>query len=573
MTTSMLLETVLCLLFAALMTLGPGRPWAARLGFDPAETLVAGAVLSLIVVWGAGWALYVTDAPPAAVWFLPALALAGLAAGRRGLGALVRDPDARGLAVGQILVTGWCVGWLAFTPIYSVGTWAGDWLEHWERTLFFLDHWPRDHRFIGLYDLSARPPLANVLTAVLLGLTRDDYPHYQVFMAVLSSLSFLPAALLARRFGGRAAPAILAALVLVNPLFAVNATFPWTKLPAAFFILTGLYFFLRARDGGPKERASCIVCGLSLAGGILTHYSAAPYAVVLGVAWIALGRNRGNAAAFTRTTVLAAAAAAAVLLSWFGWSVAVYGAGATFLSNTSVTSLKDWQGSQAEKLLLNLRDTLVPHFLRPMDRSLIEQTSPWGLFHDWCFEAYQSSFPFALGSVAWLAVVREAVRAGREAAPRDRWFWIASVSAMIVLGVAVHGDRDAWGLAQICLQALVLAGLAFLAARWDRLGRGWRRAVIAGGLADLTLGVALQFAVQDFALDRWLAPERNFNQACNSYSTTVRANIAGKIGRHLVFFSDLFTPAPVLVLALLAVILMLALLRARRFPARTPPDI
>jgi 4-amino-4-deoxy-L-arabinose transferase-like glycosyltransferase len=53
-----------------------------------------------------------------------------------------------------------------------------------------------------------------------------------------------------------------AVVLMLNPLFLQNATYPWTKLQAAFFILSGLYFFLRVRDGdgGSGPRALCALC-------------------------------------------------------------------------------------------------------------------------------------------------------------------------------------------------------------------------------------------------------------------------------------------------------------------------
>jgi len=34
-------------------------------------------------------------------------------------------------------------------------------------------------------------------------------------------------------------------------------------------------------------------------------------------------------------------------------------------------------------------DTIVPHFLRPLDRSLIAQSSRMGYWQDWFFQLYQ----------------------------------------------------------------------------------------------------------------------------------------------------------------------------------------
>ncbi len=130
-------------------------------------------------------------------------------------------------------------------------------------------------------------------------------------------------------------------------------------------------------------------------------------------------------------------------------------------------------------------------------------------------------------------------------------------------GVASHGARDHWGLAHICLQALVLLGLAFLAARWDALGRGGRLALVAGATIDLVLGIALHFGVQSFALDRWLLADRPLEETLRSYNEPAFMNLAGKLRNNLPFLSDVVSvPGPVLVGGLAAV-LALALVRAR----------
>src|SRR5204862_470951 len=88
------------------------------------------------------------------------------------------------------------------------------------------------------------------------------------------------------------------------------------------------------------------------------------------------------------------------------------------------------------KIALNLRDTLVPHFLRSLDTSLIEQRSAWGWWRDWFFQCYQINLPLAFGSVAWLALLRELFRAARTAAPGARafWFWFATAVVLALLG-------------------------------------------------------------------------------------------------------------------------------------------
>ena len=142
-----------------------------------------------------------------------------------------------------------------------------------------------------------------------------------------------------------------------------------------------------------------------------------------------------------------------------------------------------------------------------------------------------------------------------------------SVSGIILLSLAAYGDRDHYGIAHICLQSLVLLGLAFLASRWDRLGGGWRTVLVLGWAADFCLGIALQFAVEDFALDRWLNPGRDLMAVSRSYTGVSQENLAEKIIAHRAYFSDIVPTRPVILLALLGAILCMALLRARRTPA------
>jgi hypothetical protein len=134
---------------------------------------------------------------------------------------------------------------------------------------------------------------------------------------------------------------------------------------------------------------------------------------------------------------------------------------------------------------------------------------------------------------------------------------------VIGLGVAAHGARDVWGLTHICLQALVLLGLALLAARWRLLGRGWQRALIAGATLDLAAGIALHFAVQHHTLDRWLTPERTAMEITASYNPQTLKNLIGLMVNRLDTFHNVFAPPAALVAGLLTLLLLTALYRAR----------
>ena len=560
----MLLQFLASALLFAGLCLGVAWPIMARREMAAAEKLIATVVLSLLGIFMWAWLVYILALPRQTLYVLPVVAIGGLAIRLRELRALLSDATVAALLGAQALVAAGCIVWLATIASYSGGGWAGDWAEHWERTSFFLTHAPLETKFIGIYALTARPPLANVVTGAFIALTRFDFAHYQVVMTLLASAAFLPAALLAARWGTARAIAVLAALLLVSPLFLQNATFAWTKLPTAFFALAAVYFFLRARDADAPRAAGPLVAA-SLAAATLTHYSAGPYLVVLVAAWFVLGWRQREAGWWKRTLVMAAIGSV-LLVPWFGWSLAVFGIKGTFLTNSSVTAPDAQQGSQVVKIAANLFDTIVPHFLRPLDTALIAQRSPWGAVRDWFFQGYQVNLLLVFGSVAWLVIARELAAAARVAGRTSRGFWTAFVAGVIFLGVATHGQRDHWGLAHICLQPLALMGLAFLAARWERLTRPWRTFLIAGATIDAVCGVALQFATQNFACDRWFASGVPAAEIFTSYNRAMLMNLQAKVVHQLAFFSDRLAAPFALCVALAAGLLVTAIIRARTAP-------
>src|SRR5690606_21940942 len=85
----------------------------------------------------------------------------------------------------------------------SGGMWAGDWLEHYERTLFFLEHWPRDYQFIQLYSLPARPPMMNLVAAHYLAHVGNAFPHFQFVFLFLNLLVCIPLCMMLSLFARR----------------------------------------------------------------------------------------------------------------------------------------------------------------------------------------------------------------------------------------------------------------------------------------------------------------------------------------------------------------------------------
>lgn len=527
-----------------LIVYGLGWPLAARLRLSPAEKLTAAAGLSFMALFLLGWTIYVFALPQVCFLVAPTGAAFGLLTGWRELRATAQSTDARELLLGHALVTAGSLVALFSLITYSGGGWSADWFEHWERAIFFLQHGPLDQKFLGLYTLSARPPLVNVATGPLLWLTPINFAHYQVYTTLWSTLVFLPCALLVRHFGGGSrSTALLALALLLSPLYLQNATFAWTKLPSAFFVLGGIAFFLRDRTAASTWEYAALA-GLFLSAGLAAHYSAAPYLVLLGPLWLWLAWRRA---------LLGIAAGAVLLALWLGWFLYVYGAAGTLFSNTAVTTTAPSAGEQLVRALLNLRDSLVPHVIRDLDRSLVTHPSALGSFRDNFFQLYQLNVFFTFGSVAWVALLAALVPVYRSTAPRVRATWLVLCIALVLLGIGAHGGRDHWGLAHICLQPFVLFGLAFLVARAPFLSRPWRIALAAGAVIDLACGIVVHFVAQHIAVG-----------IIFPLGELAVLNFAAKIN-HKLFFAGDYAAAHGLVLTVLAAaILGLALWRALR---------
>ena len=556
----------LTLALLGVSALGPGLIVVRGLRWSALERLAAAVGVSLLVVYLASFALFVSHSDPRWAWGLSLLALAALGGSAGVLRRLAASRRVRRTAIAALCIAIWVLALLAIVRSYSGGGWSGDWVEHYERSLFFLERKDPATRFIGDYGLTARPPMMNVLAAHILAQSGSDFYLFQVVFAALNSLSFLPCTLLLTPLGARRHRAVvtLGCLLALSPMFVENATYSWTKQLSAFYVLLGTALYLRGRDRvSPSRRVAAFV---ALAAGCLVHYSAVPYALVLGVHYLVgslrAPRRRREAAA---TCLLAGL----IVASWVGWAATTLGARATFAANPTV---EDSAGLSALQFLAraagNVATTVVPHPLR-RDRTaeFFGAGGSLGSTRDYFFLLYQSSFPAALGCAGLIAVTAIAWRAGagrrRHLAPRslraervrrDSRFWLGYAVPSALLGIATFHMDESFGVAQIVLQPLVLAGLALAAARLPALPAGVRFAAVAGAAADAALGIGLQFAAQSADYSPFVttlpSPQRR-EVGMALLGSAVPHNAAMKLHHGYVFLGDLAAGAqPALFLAL-----------------------
>ncbi len=550
------------------VTLGLALPTVARLpNWEPALRLSTGLACSLLICALAMFGVYAANLPRELLWALPAVAVSSLVFHRRTIHAFSRDPELRIALLTWLAVA--AGGLLAQSLVisYSGGGWAVDWVEHYDRALFFVKGWPTDTLFLGAYPLPSRPPVGNLIVAAFECVGGTSIAHYQVFATLLSSLAFLPALGLAWRFdtkGSRPRTALLlTVLFLISPVWMENVTFPWTKLPAAFFALLGMALIAPCDE--PDERPWRFRIGwLMMAIGFLVHYSIGPWIVAALAALTLHRRAEWKTRAFWRDYLTTGVLCGGLIFANLSWSASHFGWKETLDSNTAIAGTTSHGAmAQVSTILENLYHSVVPHFFRTFDKGLISQHNALGLLRDQFFNLYQVNVLFLCGSAGLAALAWLLTRRERLSSPR-RVFWSVTLITATIVGIAVHSPPDEWGLAHICLQPLALIGLAAVAAGFDELPSLLRRLIAGLFFADFVLGVGLQFLIQSFAL----APSPRSAASDVAYSAGLNlianVNLLWKEDRNLLFLGDHARPFQRLIVAACALLLLSLLFYLRR---------
>jgi hypothetical protein len=466
--------------------------------WSPMEKLCGSIGLSLILLYLSSWFFF---------WFAPGMQTAGFYGvsivsvvlgfiSRKDILRLIQSFRVRHALFGFSFLLLWTLVILSMIRHYSGAGWGMDWMEHYQRALFFLYHFPANTPIVTNYALSARPPMMNVLGTFFLAQTGNRFESFQVAFAFLNLLVFLPCCLILPALAGprklRVTPLMI--LFVLSPIVMEAATYTWTKSLTAFFVVLGFWFYLvgwRKKDFGRMAAAF-----VALSAGLLVHYSAGPYCAFIGLHYLLCvfwKRERK----WKELTIIGAACLL-LLFSWFGWSIATYGVQVTFGSNSSIQSSHAYAGSSLHRIGANIYDTVVPRILRePSTRHEWDQPRFAATIRDNFFILYQSNLIFSMGLTAGPLILWLLYRAFRRADGRsaERRFWLAMIPFCVVVGIAVVGERDYWGVAHLTLFSLEILGISFLAASFP-LPRMAGLALMIGCTADFLFGVFLQAHVE-----------------------------------------------------------------------------
>lgn len=423
---------------------------------------------------------------------------------------------------------------------FSGGNWVFDWFNHYLKTCFF--YFGREPQ--ALMDLPDRPPLMNLVTCLFLYTFGYKFYVFQILFIILNSLCVLPMLELGKVFSEKKAVRTVPFLffLLLNPAFVENCTYSWTKLLTAFFILAALHFYLK---GWVEQETDKLVFSWILMGcGMLTHYSAGPYAVLLGIHYVGfvLWKREHR----WREFLLSFCSSLAIFCTWIAWSLSNYGVRGTFLNNPSVIDSKRFSMiGNLLKTFKNIYYTVFPHFLTGQTDVGIRQTSLIGYVRDFDFLMYQTNLYFTFGLIGLPLILFFLYRNNRNILSLKSWtsqqfFWIYMLVLSFFFGIAVHGGYGVYGLMHICSQPLVMLGVVYLAVNFRLLqSTGVKMTVAMVVMVDAVFGIFLHFYVQ------------SFSREIGSLAERAGHNLSLKITYKLAFFADDLQPYSVVIWLLL----------------------
>jgi hypothetical protein len=558
----MLLKLLLLAFILPVCSIGPGLFFVRRLPWAPAERLPAALGLSFCLLYGTSFLIFLGGWAPEGYLVVSGICLACTALCAADLARLWRNRDVRRqcMAFGALFLWGFLL--LSLIRHYSGGICSVDWLEHYQRTLYFIVHPAQPPQWNGL-PVPSRPPFMNLLAAHFLGhfFSKDFLIHggdsglgfelFQVIFLYLNLLIVFPLCLMLRLFDRRGMGnlPVLIVLLMSNPLLWWNVTWTWTKVFTGFYVISALWFYLAGLRKNDWARTA--LAFFFLAAGSLAHFSAGPYALAIGVHYFGFV-FRGTRFQW-RALAVGGLAASALMATWFGYSAYAFGPKSTFTSNsTSRGFAADTLDQNALKIVHNIAYSIVPHPLhvsRPTFDESLGQPSKVGYFRDYVLMIWNPNFILSMGSVGGFLVIYLILRLLRSSPSgkphAGRSFWLPFIIISALAGIAVHPTEDAFGVAHICGQPLIYLGVTFLAARFWTLPRAAQWLAIAACLVDFALGILLQFHVEHQVIKltapivsndalvqaRWTPPD-------NDLSKWAGFNWKAKMLTHVVYLGD-----------------------------------
>lgn len=318
------LQAVLVVVLSVL----PAWGFTARFKGDALTRLSMTVLASLTFLYLIEFGAYLLSLPQIVpLLFFTVASIASILLSRRSL------PPPDGMLT-WLALTFWMVGLQGLIVVYGATAWFGDWYEHYERSLFFVEQAPATTRFLlNTWSLPARGPLFNAAAGFMMNFLGKDFSTFQVIATTLNTLAVLSLALLLRDLSGlgqRTALRFGMLLCALAPWAVSQETFTWTKFAALAFLLQGIHLYLRGlKANNPSLTAASFVV---FAAGILVHYLNLVFVIFFGLHFVYITAIRKWG---WKRLLVSTGVSALLLATWFVYVFAIFGLKESFTANST----------------------------------------------------------------------------------------------------------------------------------------------------------------------------------------------------------------------------------------------
>jgi hypothetical protein len=390
---SFLTEPFLILIVTVLTSLFSGWAIASQLNIEPFErpavSIAIGFSLMYLCEFGTYLLAFPSWLPFALILFISLATLCLLSRINFEQSKLKSVPWAE--TVTWLVLSLWGVAIQFKVVVYGAQWgWAGDWIEHYERSIFFLEQLPPDTKFLHeIYTLPSRGPLFNSSAGLLMTGLGKGFWNYQIIATALNAFPVLALAVLLQSISGlRRYPALIWSGVLFSlaPFAMQQVIYPWTKMFTTGFILLGIHFYIK---GAKREDIVCMAWAFfPFTLGFLAHYMTALTAIFFLIHFVyKIVKMKFK----VQPLIVPVISCIVFVATWFIFLIINFGVMGAFVDNTlggkyveeyhqrSNITLKPW-----EIFLSNTLSTLVPFSVRTDWYSL--SRSPDILKQGWRFQ-------------------------------------------------------------------------------------------------------------------------------------------------------------------------------------------
>ncbi|MBI3380327.1 hypothetical protein HY029_06255 [Candidatus Gottesmanbacteria bacterium] len=283
----------------------------------------------------------------------------------------------------------------ALQPYYSGGGSYWDWYEYYFRSQFFFNHLS-PFTAIGNTFLPQRMPLYHGATSFFMSIFGNGFwviqPINSLFnMSALLSCFLICSEYLLPKKRQITLFIIVMSLLLLNLHFVAQSTYPWTKAMTAYYILVGLYFFLK--NYKEKSKLSIYLGLIFLAMGHLVHQVSFTYIFVVALGFLIVSIKHKQFTHF----FLALLIHLILLSTWYIWAYFTFGSSLTIASAQIVTETKNIPiGAKLDILFYDVEQTVLPVLNQYSWNKISNDKNFFVFFYDFVYLFWGATMPSAI---------------------------------------------------------------------------------------------------------------------------------------------------------------------------------